>query len=401
MPLQTSPEQPAAVRTISRMIGEWIERMGTVWVEGQIASMSIPNASRTVFITLRDTDADLSLSVTVPRALVDRTETPISKGDRVIVHAKPDFYVPRGTLSLRADEVRAVGLGELLARIERLRQLLAAEGLFAPELKRRIPFLPTKVGLITGRDSAAQRDVVDNARARWPSVVFRIENTPVQGPGAVTEMIDAIARLDHDPEVDVIVIARGGGSPEELLVFSDEGLVRAAAKARTPIVSAIGHEQDSPLLDLVADVRASTPTDAARRVVPDMADEIRRVEQARARNRRAVETLLDRERAAIDALRARPALADPVSLVDIQSERVAALAARAGTTFRHLLDRAGDSTTHLRAQLRALSPQSTLERGYAVVQTRNGNVVRDPGQVAPRDDVRIKVAGGEFIATRS
>ncbi len=389
------------MRTISRMIGEWIERMGSVWVEGQIASMSTPNASRTVFITLRDTDADLSLSVTVPRTLVEDAAAPISKGDRVIVHAKPDFYVPRGSLSLRADEVRAVGLGELLARIERLRQLLAAEGLFAPELKRRIPFLPTRVGLITGRDSAAQRDVVDNARARWPSVAFRIENTPVQGPGAVAEMIDAIARLDHDPEVDVIVIARGGGSPEELLVFSDEGLVRAAAKARTPIVSAIGHEQDSPLLDLVADVRASTPTDAARRVVPDMADEIRRVDQARTRNRRAVDSLIERERAAITALRARPALADPVSLVDIQSERVAALAARASTTFRHLLDRAGDSTAHLRAQLRALSPQSTLERGYAVVQTRTGNVVRDPGQVAPRDDVRIKVAGGDFVATRS
>src|SRR3954449_6084587 len=281
--MSTSPEQPAPVRQIANAISGWVDRLGPVWVEGQVAQFNRRQGMNTVFLTLRDTVADISIAVTCSRQVFDSLNPPMVEGASVVVQAKPSFYANRGTLSLHAREIRMVGLGELLARLERRRQLLAAEGLFAAERKRRLPFLPGTVGLVTAPNSAAERDVVENAKRRWPAVVFETAYAAMQGTRAAAEVIAAVDRLDRDARVDVIVIARGGGSVEDLLPFSDEALIRAVAKARTPVVSAIGHEPDQPLLDLVADVRASTPTDAAKLVVPDVAEEVRNVAYARER----------------------------------------------------------------------------------------------------------------------
>ena len=309
MALDTSADAPVPVRTILRLTGEWISRLGRVWVEGQIAELT--RRGGTVFLTLRDPVAAVSVRVICPRTVLDATDPPPGEGARVVVWAKPDFNTNRGAFSLSALEIRAVGIGELLARLERLRRALAAEGLFAPERKHPLPFLPGTIGLICGRDSAAERDVLRNSARRWPAVQFRVEQVAVQGQYAVTEVVDALHRLDADPSVDVIIIARGGGSIEDLLPFSDETLIRAVAEARTPVVSAIGHEQDSPLLDLVADVRASTPTDAARRVVPDVAEQFALIGQLRGRARRCLAGRLDRELSWLASMRSRPALAAP------------------------------------------------------------------------------------------
>ncbi|MBO0892025.1 MAG: exodeoxyribonuclease VII large subunit, partial [Acidothermales bacterium] len=284
--LETSPERPVPVRTAAQLIAQWVGRLGRVWVDGQVTEVSRRQGAATVFLTLRDPVAQVSLRVTCPRQVFDGVRPPLVDGARVVVHGKPEMYVARGQLSLATTDIRPVGVGELLARLERLRQILASEGLFAAERKRRPPFLPGRIGLVCGRDSAAERDVRENARRRWPAVRFRVEQVAVQGPYAATDVADAVARLDNDPEVDVIVVARGGGSLEDLLPFSDEGLLRAVATCRTPVVSAVGHEQDTPLLDLVADVRASTPTDAAKRVVPDVGEETALVTALRDRGRR-------------------------------------------------------------------------------------------------------------------
>jgi exodeoxyribonuclease VII large subunit len=397
MPLHTTAEQPVPVRTVAHLIGQWISRLGKVWVEGQIAQLVRRPGAGTVFLTLRDPIADVSLQVTAPRELLDALE--IGEGQRVVVFAKPNFYVPRGAISLAAEQVRPVGLGELLARIEHLRKILATEGLFAAELKKPLPFLPQTVGLVCGRASAAERDVCENARRRWPAVRFRVREVAVQGPYAVTEITDAIRALDRDPEVDVIVVARGGGSVEDLLPFSDESLVRAAAACRTPLVSAIGHEQDSPLLDLVADVRASTPTDAAKRVVPDVSEEAARVTQLRERARHVVRSRLAAEQAGLAAMRSRPVLADPYALVDTRDQQVSGLRQRARQCLTHALDRAEDDIRHSRARVQALSPAATLQRGYAVVQRLDGHVVRSPADVAVGDALAIRLAEGQIAAT--
>ncbi|MFS8479833.1 MAG: exodeoxyribonuclease VII large subunit [Micromonosporaceae bacterium] len=401
-PAQTkpsSPEEPWPVRVVSQKLGSWIARLGWVWVDGQVAQITRRPGTSTVFLTLRDPAADISLTVTTNRDVLDLGAPGLGEGARVVLHAKPDFYPARGTLSLRADEIRQVGLGELLARLERLKKLLAAEGLFDPARKRPLPFLPGRVGLITGRASAAERDVLTNARRRWPAVEFRVVNVAVQGPTAVSQMIDALRVLDQDPAVDVIILARGGGSIEDLLPFSDEALCRAVFACRTPVVSAIGHETDTPLVDFVADVRASTPTDAAKRVVPDLREELRLIRLARDRLDRAVIHLLDRERHRLDALRTRPVLARPQVIVEQRQADVAALRERAGRTLDHRLREASSDLAHTLARLRALSPAATLERGYAVVQRADGVVLRRPGEVSAGDPLRIRLAGGDLAAT--
>ncbi len=372
MALQTSPESPAPVRQIANAIAGWVDRLGAVWVEGQVAQINRRPGVGTVFMTLRDAVADISVPVTCSRVLFDGLNPPLVEGASVVVHAKPSYYANRGSLSLAAREIRMVGLGELLAQLERRRQLLAAEGLFAPALKRTLPFLPACVGLVTAPGSAAERDVLDNARRRWPSVTFTTAYAAVQGPRAAAELIEAFERLDRDPEVDVIVIARGGGSVEDLLPFSDEALIRAVHRRRTPVVSAIGHEQDAPLLDLVADVRASTPTDAATLVVPDVAEELRGVIWARDRLGALMRQLLDREQAGLTALRSRPVLADPVTLVEARIDEVGQLRDRARRTFRHSLDRGADDIAHQRARARALSPLATLGAAMPSSRTPTG-----------------------------
>ncbi|GLY00949.1 MULTISPECIES: exodeoxyribonuclease VII large subunit [Actinoplanes] len=396
---KSSADEPWPVRVVSQKIGAWIAKLGWVWVDGQVAQISRRPGSGVVFLTLRDPSADLSLTVTAHRDVLDAGAPELSEGARVTLHAKPEFYPARGTLSLRADEIRQVGLGELLARLEKLKRLLGAEGLFARERKRRLPFLPGRIGLITGRASAAERDVLMNARRRWPGVDFRVVNVPVQGPTAVPQILDALKVLDGDDTVDVIVIARGGGSVEDLLPFSDEALCRAVFAARTPVVSAIGHETDTPLLDYVADLRASTPTDAAKRIVPDLGEESRLIGHARDRLDRAVRTRVDRERQRIEAWRSRPVLARPHTLIDQRASEVTALRDRAGRSLEHRVRRADDDLRHTVARLRALSPAATLQRGYAIVQRPDGHVVRAADEVTGDDVIRVRLAEGELRAT--
>lgn len=399
MALETSLESPAPVRQIANAIAGWVDRLGAVWVEGQVAQVSRRPGMNTVFMTLRDAVADISIPVTCSRTLFDGLNPPLVEGASIVVHAKPSYYANRGTLSLYARDIRMVGLGELLARLERRRQLLAAEGLFAAELKRPLPFLPGTVGLVTAPNSAAERDVLENARRRWPAVVFETAYAAMQGPRSAAEVIEAVERLDRNPAVEVIVVARGGGSVEDLLPFSDEALIRAVHAIRTPLVSAIGHEPDQPLLDLVADVRASTPTDAAKLVVPDVVDELRQVARARDRLRGSLAGWLARERAGLDALRSRPALADPRTLVDARLDEVSMLRDRARRTIGHALDRAADDIGHQRARARALSPLATLQRGYAVLQDADGHVLTSVAGVAAKDKISVRVADGRIHAT--
>ncbi|MCQ8770211.1 exodeoxyribonuclease VII large subunit [Streptomyces telluris] len=396
MALNTSPDAPIPVGQVSRLIGGWIDRLGAVWVEGQITQLSRRPGAGVVFLTLRDPAHDISLSVTCYRAVFDRVADIVSEGARVVVHAKPEWYAPRGQLSLRAAEIRPVGVGELLARLEQLKKSLAAEGLFAAERKRPLPFLPQLIGLVCGRASAAERDVLENARHRWPAVRFEIRNVPVQGVHAVPRVIEAVEELDKAPGVDVIIVARGGGSVEDLLPFSDERLVRTVAACGTPVVSAIGHEPDSPLLDLVADLRASTPTDAAKRVVPDVGEELVRVRQLRERALRCVTAHLDREERGLASVRARPCMQHPQRMVEEREDRIDALTARARRTLGHLLDRADSELSHTHARVVALSPAATLRRGYAVLQHADGSVVRDAAEVTAEEELRARVAEGEF-----
>ncbi|MFD2079299.1 exodeoxyribonuclease VII large subunit [Actinopolymorpha cephalotaxi] len=396
MALQTSPESPAPVRQVANLIGQWIGRLGAIWVEGQVAQLTRRPGTSTVFLTLRDPVADISVQVTCPRRVFDIVDPPVVEGARVLVHARPAYYAPRGTLSLAASDIRPVGLGDLLARLERRKRLLAAEGLFARERKRPLPFLPTRIGLVCGRNSAAEHDLLENTRRRWAAARFRVENVAVQGPQSAGQVMEALRRLDADTTVDVIVVARGGGSVEDLLPFSDEGLIRAVADCRTPVVSAIGHEQDSPLLDLVADVRASTPTDAARRIVPDVGEETARVEALRGRARQLFGGWLDRELTGLHTLRARSALGDPERDLGRRAEQIVALRDRADRCVGQLLDRADDNLHHQLARVRALSPKATLDRGYAVVQKADGHAVRDPAEVSGGELLAARVAGGQF-----
>jgi exodeoxyribonuclease VII large subunit len=397
MALETTAESPVPVRTVLRMVGEWVGRLGRVWVEGQIAELN--RRGNAVFLTLRDPVAAVSARVVCTRAVFDASDPPPAEGARVVIWARPDFNVARGSFSLTALEIRAVGIGELLARLERLRRSLAAEGLFAAERKRALPFLPGMVGLICGRDSAAERDVLKNAALRWPAVRFRVEQVAVQGPYAVEEIVAALQRLDADPVVDVIIVTRGGGSIEDLLPFSDETLIREVAACRTPVVSAIGHEQDTPILDYVADVRASTPTDAARRVVPDVSEQLALIAQLRTRARRTVAGRIDREMAWLAAMKSRPALANPVGEIERQAELVTALAQRARRCLSATLDRAGDDVSHTRARLLALSPAATLRRGYAIVQHGDSSVVRSAAEVATDEKLTVRFADDQLKVT--
>ncbi|MHB8340832.1 MAG: exodeoxyribonuclease VII large subunit [Mycobacteriales bacterium] len=399
MSLESSAEHPLPVRTVARAIGEWIARLGRVWVEGQVTELTRRPGMSTVFFTLRDPVAAVSLRVSCPRAVCDGVVPPLAEGVQVVVNAKPDFYLQRGALSLTAREIRPVGLGELLARLEQLKALLAAEGLFDPARKKRLPFLPGCVGLVTGRASAAQRDVVDNARRRWPAVRFTVREVAVQGATAVPSVMAAIRELDEDPDVDVIVVARGGGSVEDLLPFSNEGLIRAVAACQTPVVSAIGHETDAPLLDLVADLRASTPTDAGKRVVPDMAEEVDRVLRARRTAWRYVAGRLDREQARLDSLRGRPVFADPTQALDARAAVDHSLLERARRSVDHRLSAAVDGLAHATAQVRALSPAATLGRGYALLQRTDGQILRAAHDAHPAQELLGRLADGALTLT--
>ena len=394
---ETSSDAPATVKVVSEAIKEYVDRLGAIWVEGEISELNERSGSM-AFIRLRDPSADMSLSVMCHKSVIAAAQ-PLPPNARVIMYAKPSWYTKNGSLTLSAREIRHVGVGELLARLEALKTLLALEGLFNLDRKIELPLLPKKVGLICGRNTDAEKDVVENAKRRWPNVVFEIREVAVQGGAAVTEVSNALRELEADKDVEVIIITRGGGSFEDLLPFSDEGLVRLAASCQTPIVSAIGHEKDSPLLDLVADFRASTPTDAAKHVVPDIIEEIELISALRDRSRRKVMNLIDLETARILNFKDRPVIKDPHVLITTRVEIILALRDRANRSFGGHLKLAKEELTQIKARVRALSPQATLDRGYSVVQTMNGDIARDATKLKMGDLLRLRLAKGEVKAT--
>ncbi len=376
MPLETSAESPVAVRTVSRMLSDWIGRLGAVWIDGQVAEYRPRPGARNHYLVLRDTDVDMSLTVVADSSIIGRLDPPLAEGQRIVVHARPDFWAARGSLSLRAKDIRPVGLGALLAELERLRALLAAEGLFAPDRKKTLPFIPQRIGLICGRASAAMDDVLVNARERWPSIAFEVREVPVQGVQAVAAVTAALIELDAMPEVDVIILARGGGSVEDLLPFSNEALVRAVADCRTPVVSAIGHEQDAPLVDFVADLRASTPTDAAKRVVPSLTEQQALVAGLRRRGSVMLRHLVDRE------------------LQGLKHRRD-----QSRTIVLNRIDAASRDLEHLTARARSLSPAATLERGYAIVTAEDGSIVRSSADALAGSRIHVRLNSGRLVAS--
>ncbi|MFM1909478.1 MAG: hypothetical protein RLZZ545_176 [Actinomycetota bacterium] len=394
---ETSSESPAPVRVVSEAIKEYIDRLGPIWIEGEISELN-ERSGGMAFMRLRDTSADMSISVMCYKSVL-ATAQPLPANARVVIYAKPSWFIKNGSLTLSAKEIRQVGVGELLARLEALKEKLAIEGLFSAERKAKLPLLPRTVGLICGRNTDAEKDVVENARRRWPAVQFEIREVAVQGAAAVVEVSTALRELEANPSVDVIIITRGGGSFEDLLPFSDESLVRLAASCTTPIVSAIGHEKDSPLLDLVADYRASTPTDAAKKVVPDIAQEISDIQKLRDRTLRALITRIDFEANQIAGLRNRPVMKDPLVMVTSRSDELKGLRDRALRGFASLLEIEKKELKGVRDHLRSLSPQSTMDRGYAVVQLSDGKILRDATKVKAGTALRIRVAKGETQAT--
>ena len=396
-----SPDNPWPVRAVATRVAKYIDRLGSVWIEGQLTELKVRQS--TAWMVLRDPAADMSLSVSCPRDLVVNAPVPLAEGTQVIMLGRPQFYTRNGSFSLRISEIRAVGIGELLARIDRLRRLLDAEGLFDPRLKRPIPFLPNVIGLITGRASAAERDVISVAENRWPAVRFAVRNTIVQGANAVPQMVEALRGLDADPHVDVIVLARGGGSVEDLLPFSDETLCREIGKCTTPVVSAVGHEPDNPLCDLVADLRAATPTDAAKRVVPDAAAEQALVGELRRRGARALRNWVHREQHTIAQLRSRPVIADPLAALAARAEEVHRARTAARRDVNRLIGAETERIGHLSARLTTLGPAATLARGYAVVQTIDASgsatVLRSVADAPEGTRLRIRVTDGAVITT--
>ena len=394
---ETSSESPAPVRVVSEAIKDYVDRLGPIWIEGEISELN-ERSGMMAFMRLRDTSVDMSISVMCHKSVI-ATVKPLPDNARVVLYAKPSFYTKNGSLSFSAREIRQVGVGELLARLEALKNLLAGEGLFDSDRKVALPLLPKVIGLICGRNTEAEKDVVENAKRRWPSVQFEIREVTVQGAAAVSEVSDALRELEANKDVEVIIITRGGGSFEDLLPFSDEGLVRLAASCSTPIVSAIGHEKDAPLLDLVADYRASTPTDAAKRVVPDIAEEIAMIGAMRDRARRTLLNRLNLEATQIANFKNRPVMKDPLVLITTRAEIIAGLRDRSNRSFAHQLKLAKEELKQIRARVRALSPQATLDRGYSVVQLADGQIVTDPKKLKQGDLLRLRLAKGETQAT--
>jgi exodeoxyribonuclease VII large subunit len=394
--LETSSESPAPVRAVTEAIKEYLDRLGPIWIEGEIAELN-ERSGGMAFMRLRDSSVDMSLSVMCHKSVL-ASVAPLPANARVVLYAKGSWYTKNGSYTLSAREIRQVGVGELLARLEALKTMLAAEGLFDSENKVALPLLPRKIGLICGRNTDAKRDVVENAKRRWPAVQFEIREVTVQGAAAVSEVSAALAELEALADVDVIIITRGGGSFEDLLPFSDEGLVRLAAKCSTPIVSAIGHEKDSPLLDLVADFRASTPTDAAKRVVPDINEEIDLIEKLCDRASRFMRNMIELESSKIANLAARPVLRDPAVMITSRLEIITGLRDRSIRSFQGRLAIAQEELQQVTARVRALSPQATLDRGYAVVQLADGSIARDSAALKDGEKLRIRLAQGETSA---
>ncbi|GAA4916814.1 exodeoxyribonuclease VII large subunit [Nesterenkonia rhizosphaerae] len=401
---ETSPETPWPLSHFSGKLRAHIDRVTPTWVEGQLVEFNLRNG--TAWMTLRDLEQEVSFSAVAWRNVAGGLAGTVTPGARVVALVKPNLYEKSGRLSLVTQQMQPVGLGDLLARVEQLKHQLASEGLFDAARKKPLPVLPARIGLITGRDSDAKKDILRNVHTRWAAAQFEIREVATQGPTAPAEVAAALVELDAHPEVHVIVIARGGGALEEVVLpFSDERLIRAVSQAQTPVVSAIGHEADRPLLDEVADVRASTPTGSAKLLVPDEALERSGLTEARSRMSSGVQRMISREYEALAAIRTRPALQRPETMISTRAEELNGLRRRALVSAEAAVGRAADWVSHTRARVTGLSPQSTLDRGYAVVQTTstgsdiNGRtIVRDASQLTPGAGVRVMVASGEFDA---
>ncbi|AUG29262.1 MULTISPECIES: exodeoxyribonuclease VII large subunit [Microbacterium] len=395
-PRDSRADAPTSVSRLNETIRGFVSTWGSVWVEGEITAWNLRGGH--VFGRLKDANGDAMISFRLWSSTLQRLQDDVKVGDLVVACVKSDFFVKTGDFTFTVSAMRHTGLGDQLERLERLRTRLRSEGLFDPARKKRIPFLPHVVGLITGERSDAEKDVHRNAELRWPEVRFRTIHAAVQGERCVPETIAALAALDADPEVDVIVIARGGGDPQALLGFSDERLVRAVAAASTPVVSAIGHENDHPLLDDVADLRASTPTDAAKKVVPDVSEQRALVQQLRTRARTRLTQRISHDIAQLEQLRSRPVLRSPESLLTPRSHELWTLVSRGRDVVTRRLDAADRTTAQLRASLRALSPGATLSRGYAIAHLDGGVIVRDAAQAPAGASVTVTVAEGSFAA---
>jgi exodeoxyribonuclease VII large subunit len=373
-PLLYGDRKVFTVAGFNRGVATWLQRLPTIWVEGEVTELRRQPAWQTVFFTLKDPDGGACLSAAMPRGQFDALRLGLQNGERVHVYGRPELWEQKGELRLRAMSIERFGLGEHLAALERLKTKLASEGLFAESRKRPLPRLPRRIGLVTGNDAAAKKDVLTTIQARFPPACVLVAETYVQGPRAAAEMAAALEAVGAAPEVDVVVLARGGGSFEDLLPFSDERLVRAVVACPVPVVTAVGHEQDTPLCDLAADRRASTPTAAGRLVVPDLEEllaGLARAHDALARGtRRTLERHQTRLAQAHERLRRAPAL-----LVERRRARV----------------------TQAGGRLRALSPRATLDRGYAIVR-RDGELVRSADSVSPGDAIGVEVADGSFGA---
>ncbi len=390
--------KPVSVRYVTERIGQIIDDLPELWIEGELSEINVRPGSPTIFMRLRDTSADMSISIKCFKNVFDSV-APLEQNARIVIRSKPQWWSKNGSLAFQVNELRKVGEGELLARLEALKNKLALEGLFDESRKLPLPFLPNKVGLICGRNSDAGRDVVENAKRRWPSVQFEIREVAVASAAAVSEVSEALLELDVDPNVDVIIITRGGGNFEDLLPFSDESLLRLVANAKTPIVSAIGHEKDSPLLDLVADWRASTPTDAGKKVVPDMEEELTKISNLRDRADRRINDLVVLEMTKIAGLMQRPVMREPMIMVTSREEIIKGIRIRGWRSMDSAISHAKSEIKQIAARVRTLSPQATLDRGYAVVQKPDGSIVRAAKDLAKGDGLELRLADGVALAT--
>jgi exodeoxyribonuclease VII large subunit len=369
----STEHSPWQVSQLSKSLKDWIEKLGRVWVEGELQSFQERPSG--IFASIRDLDVEAAIEIHSFNQSGAQIEAGLRQGDRVVALLQPQFWAKNGKLTMRIHAMHKVGLGELLERLERLKQQIISEGLTAAERKQPLPFLPNRIGLITGANSDAEKDVLQNAKLRWPEVQFEVIHSHVQGDKAVGELLFALETLDAMPEVDVIIMARGGGSFQDLLPFSDERLVRAVAACKTPFVSAIGHENDQPLIDLVADLRASTPTDAAKRVVPDVQEERRNLQVSLGRLRQRLDSIVTVQEQFLISIRSRPVLASPFGFVDAQAEQLGLLNRRIREIADFRLERAKHEIEQLSLRAHSLSPQLTLSRGYAVVTDEKGKVL--------------------------
>lgn len=395
--VETTVEHPWPVSILSQKFHDAVSKWPGAWIEGQIVEINT-RRSGSAYLTVRDNFEDISISVMGFRQFAVMARD-FRQGDRVVIHGRPDLWVKQTRLSFMADDIRRVGTGDLKEQIEELRKKLKGEGLFDAERKEALPEFPTRIGLVCAPQARAEGDVITNARLRWPTIQFTVVHAHVQGPQCPPDVVAAIHKLDNDPDVDVIIVARGGGSFEDLLGFSDESVVRAAASCSTPLISAVGHEDDWTLIDLAADLRASTPTDAAKRAVPDVNEQLQIIAEGRRRIRDRITNMVDNELRLIEGYANRPSLTQPLVMLERPQRLVDEAGQQLDIALRRIVDDAGLTIEKLHASLTALSPQSTLDRGYAVVQSAEGKVVDDAEQVHAGDELTITLHHGVIVAT--